>query len=250
MRITLRGATAALLSAAPPTVALSLASGELYLARLRVDGRGVRSIDPLKVVLSVPACAACALGTKYLFLGSQVADSLLLQLYDPHTAARRGAASLALRGKTHDAGAAMPLLFAPKKPVPALANGMAGDVVMEASADGEGGGAAEAEEGHAPKRLKTETPADGAAAVEAAPGAAEEASVVALRSTASAEALDALEADAAGWEEEAEAREAEEAREEIRLYASGFLRLPAPPNSAGCVTSLFALPVILSLQTP
>ena len=100
-RITLRGATACVLrgtGASPLSVMLSLASGELYIARLRCDGRGVRGCTLSRVVPTVPAICACALtpaalggsnaaangglGT-YLFLGSAVADSLLLQITDP-----------------------------------------------------------------------------------------------------------------------------------------------------------------------
>ena len=90
-RITLKGATAALLSTKPLVVALSLSDGHLYLVRLSTDGRGVHGIELLKVVLSVPACSMCSVASKYLFLGSMVADSLLLQLHDP-LAARRLAA--------------------------------------------------------------------------------------------------------------------------------------------------------------
>ena len=80
MRLRLKGASASLLTARPLRVALSLASGDLYIARLRADGRGVSAIELEKVATSVPACCVCTLHRRYLFLGSRVADSLLLQV--------------------------------------------------------------------------------------------------------------------------------------------------------------------------
>ena len=80
MRLRLQGATASLFSRQPLRVALSLASGDLYLVRLHADGRGVNGMDLEKLATSVPACCSCVLARRYLFLGSRVADSLLLQL--------------------------------------------------------------------------------------------------------------------------------------------------------------------------
>ena len=80
MRLRLQGATASLFSRQPLRVTLSLASGDLYLVRLHADGRGVNRMDLEKLATSVPACCSCVLARRYLFLGSRVADSLLLQL--------------------------------------------------------------------------------------------------------------------------------------------------------------------------
>ena len=80
-RLTLRGASAAVLSASPLRVCLSLGNGELYIAALQADGRGVTGARLLKAAASVPASCACSLeGGRFLFLGSAVADSMLLQL--------------------------------------------------------------------------------------------------------------------------------------------------------------------------
>ena len=129
VRITLAGATATILSSEPPLrVALSLANGDLYLARLRADGRGVTGADLSRIVPTVPASCLVAFGEggRYLFLGSAVADSLLLQLHDPQAPrrARVGgcerdqpgtAAAAALRG-LFDSSAALPPAARAKRP--------------------------------------------------------------------------------------------------------------------------------------
>ena len=62
MRLSLRGATACLVGTARPlSVALSLATGDLFLARIRADGRGVHTIDLERAVTSVPACCSALL---------------------------------------------------------------------------------------------------------------------------------------------------------------------------------------------
>eukprot|EP00965_Chrysotila_dentata_P088046 2906675-Pleurochrysis_carterae.AAC.2 len=94
LSLTLHGACATLLpprdAASPLRVALSLATGELYQLLLRTSANRVCAFELLKVAASVPARAMCPLGPSLLFLGSMVADSLLLQLEMlPPTAAAR-----------------------------------------------------------------------------------------------------------------------------------------------------------------
>ena len=71
-------------SSSPLRAVLSTAHGDLFVLTLRTDGRGVCAIDFLRVASSVPASTICALGdargSTFIFLGSRVADSLLLQL--------------------------------------------------------------------------------------------------------------------------------------------------------------------------
>ena len=232
IRITLRGACAALLSTRPLSVALSLASGELYIARLTADGRGVQGIDLVKVVVSVPACTACTLASRYLFLGSQVADSLLLQLYDPLTARRPTPVAIAATATAMTSTSIRDTdLFAPKKP-------QAGSLPL-ASAAGASTDATEAEAGDdepGAKRVKIEIDESGDGPAEANGGDA-------LMVTDGGDGGDAelaidMEAEAAAWEQAAEAREAAELLEEAQLYAArapGLSTAPSPRRAGGRV---------------
>ncbi|RKP26676.1 CPSF A subunit region-domain-containing protein [Syncephalis pseudoplumigaleata] len=62
----------------PVRALLALASGELYLVELVQDGRSITDIRVGKVGASVLASSGCRLGDKYLFLGSRMADALLI----------------------------------------------------------------------------------------------------------------------------------------------------------------------------
>ncbi|KAL1515988.1 hypothetical protein AB1Y20_002601 [Prymnesium parvum] len=102
LRVSLRGATAAVMAGTSPMrVCISTASGDLLLAIIEADGRrappatpcppsGIVRMPLLKAAASVPAAAICPLGHRYLFLGSAVADSMLLQIgSEPRAAAAR-----------------------------------------------------------------------------------------------------------------------------------------------------------------
>jgi len=84
--VSLRGASAALLGRSPLRVLLSLAGGELLQLSLGADGRGVQAMELVRLASSVPAATLAVLPSSlaphasFLFLGSRVADSLLLQL--------------------------------------------------------------------------------------------------------------------------------------------------------------------------
>ena len=89
LALSLRDAAIALITpdgaaSSSPSVWCFRLHGDLFVLTLRTDGRGVCAIDFLRVASSVPASTICALGdargSTFIFLGSRVADSLLLQL--------------------------------------------------------------------------------------------------------------------------------------------------------------------------
>ena len=53
---------------------------ELYVVTIQLDGRGVTGFAFTKAAASVPASVMCTVQGRYLFLGSAVADSMLLQV--------------------------------------------------------------------------------------------------------------------------------------------------------------------------
>jgi cleavage and polyadenylation specificity factor subunit 1 len=63
----------------PQRLLITLAGGELFLAELIRDGRSIANIRLGKVGASIIASCVCKLGDHYFFLGSRVADSLLIQ---------------------------------------------------------------------------------------------------------------------------------------------------------------------------
>ncbi|RKP05219.1 CPSF A subunit region-domain-containing protein [Thamnocephalis sphaerospora] len=73
----------------PYRLLITLAGGELFLAELIRDGRSITDIRLGKVGASVLTSCACTLGSSYFFLGSRVADSLLIQYTEARENAER-----------------------------------------------------------------------------------------------------------------------------------------------------------------
>ncbi|KAI9598078.1 CPSF A subunit region-domain-containing protein [Syncephalis fuscata] len=63
----------------PVRALLALSTGELYLIELVQDGRSITDIHVGKVGASALASCGCRLGDQYVFLGSRMADALLIQ---------------------------------------------------------------------------------------------------------------------------------------------------------------------------
>lgn len=198
-RISLRGASATVVyNARPLTVALSLATGELYLAKIQVDGRGVNGIDLVKVVASVPASCACTIAERYLFLGSVVADSLLLQLFDPLRGDGRQGPTAAIDARAAHEGAA---------PAPVFAEG-----------GGRGGS----------KKRKWNAATGGANGDDTTVAVISAAAVAHREEGDGEDDVDAV----LGLEGGAGAEEEQEREIELRLYGCGYSSSSAPPTTA------------------